>query len=89
MAIIDDLNNLVKEKNEYMAAIMFWEELLSFTDKVFDADSKLQENYDNGYFEDLPQDVKATFNAWWNIIKTARDTINANQDILDVYVWRP
>ena len=89
MAATDDLNSLVTENREFTSSMMCLEHLTSFMDKVYSVDAEIQAIYDSGDYENMPLDVKTAFDAWWNIVKTARDAINANQDILDLYSWRP
>ncbi len=89
MAATDDLNNLLADNKEFTSALMFIEHLTALTDKVYWADAELQALFDAGDFENLPLGVKATLTAWWAVVQNARDVINANQAILDLYAWRP
>ena len=63
---------------------------LEYATRVLDeAHQKIQELVDSGSFDTIPTDLKVALNAWWTIIKAARASIGANEDIMDVYNWRP
>ena len=89
MAIKDDFDALVQERNERISALQFRDYLDEFTLTMYRVDGLLQDIFDSGDFDTLPTTVKTVLNQWWNALKSSRDVINGNQDIQDIYQWRP
>ena len=84
-----DLNTAWEEKGQREDAFKARAALEDCTETINDCHQTIQGIVDAGNFDTLPADLKATLNAWWIIIKTARTSIGTNPDIIDTLNWRP
>jgi len=89
MPVIDDLNNTWTEKEQAEDAFTARATLENATMVLDECHQKIQAIVDSGNFNTVPTDLKQALNAWWTIMKTARTSIAQNDDIMNVYNWRP
>ncbi len=89
MSVLTDLTTCWTEKKQREDAFTARATLENATNVLDECHRKIQEIVDGGSFGTIPVDLKNTLNAWWIIMKTARSSIAANSDIMDVYNWRP
>lgn len=89
MSATTDLNTTWETKAQAESTIAARTALEEFTNAVNRCDNTIQKLVDSGEFDTIPKDLKAKLNAWWTILKTAQANINADDDILAIYNWRP
>ena len=89
MSALTDLAETWVEKNQAEDAFSARAALEDATNNLDQATQRIQAIVDSGNFDTVPTDLKTALNDWWTILKTARSAIAANQDIVDVYLWRP
>ena len=89
MSALTDLQTTWTEKNQAEDAFSARAALEDATNNLDQATQRIQAIVDSGNFNTVPTDLKNTLNDWWTILKDARAAIAANQDIVDVYLWRP
>lgn len=89
MSVITDLNQCWTEKIQREDAFKARATLEDATNVLNECHQTIQALVDTGSFGTIPTDLKSTLNDWWTIIKTARTSIGADSDIMDVFNWRP
>ena len=89
MPVLEDLNTTWTEKEQAEDAFTARATLENASMVLNEAHIKIQAIVDSGNFNTVPTDLKVALNQWWTIFKTARASILANADIMDVYNWRP
>ena len=85
--ITDSLNTISVEKSQRDDAFFVRTMLVKCTKNINQCHKVIQEVVDSGNFNTLPNELKVVLNAWWVIIKTARTSIGADEDIMEVYDW--
>ena len=89
MPVITDLETCWTEKKQREDTFAARMALENCTNVIEETHQTIQALVDSGSFGTIPTDLKATLNDWWTIMKTARSSIGANSDIMDVFNWRP
>ena len=89
MTVLTDLTETWTESQQAQDAFSARAALEDATNNLDQATQRIQAIVDSGNFNTVPTDLKTALNDWWTILKDARAAIAANQDIVDVYLWRP
>ncbi len=89
MPVLSDLNTTWTEKTQRDDTFQARAALESCTNAIDECHQTIQALVDSGSFGTIPDDLKDALNDWWAIVKTARTSIGADGDIMDVYNWRP
>jgi len=89
MTALTDLQSTWVAQEQSQDAFSARAALEDATNNLDQATQRIQAIVDSGNFDTVPTDLKTALNDWWTILKTARSAIAANQDIVDVYLWRP
>ena len=89
MALQDDIGVIWAEKEEREDFFTARAALHLATSTVAEELAKFKEIKTSGSFNTLPQNLKDAMLAWEAIYDDAVAAFQANQDVKDIYAWRP
>ena len=71
MSVITDLQQTWEEKNQRESCFAARAALENCTSVVDETLIRIQAIVDSGYFDTIPDDLKAALNRWWQIFKNS------------------
>lgn len=89
MGIKATLDTTWTEKEQREVAFEIRAALENWTMVCDETRSRLQVLFDGAKFNTLPDEIKITLRAWWDVLKAARQSMKDNPDIDKVMAWRP
>lgn len=89
MPVTTDLNQTWEEKAQREDTFAARAALENCTSVVEETLNRIQEIVDSGHFNTIPPGLKAALQRWWQIYKDAKAAFVADQELKDIYNWRP
>ncbi|NIS69989.1 MAG: hypothetical protein GTO12_13915 [Proteobacteria bacterium] len=89
MSVTTDLEQSWEEKKQREAIFSARATLEDMTNTANEGLSRLQVIKDLGQFDTIPADLQAALNRWWQMYKDLQTAFNADQELTDIYQWRP
>lgn len=89
MPIQNDISMIWSEKEQREDFFTGRATLENMTSVVAEGLARFKEIKAKGNFDTIPQDLKDAMLVWETIYDTAKTAFLANQDVQDIYNWRP
>ena len=87
MSISTDLDLLLLERNQRLDAFRVRALTQELYDTLSDYDDQIQTIVDAGSIDTIPDNIKATLNQSWQVMKDARSGIEGNAGIMEMLTW--
>ena len=89
MSVITDLDQSWQEKGEREIIFEARAILENMTNVCGEGLSRLQEMVEGGKLNTVPLDLQRALLRWKNLYGTAKTNFEGDQELIDIYQWRP
>ena len=89
MTVQTDLDTIWSDSEQTRDTLKVRATLENCTNVIVETDQAIQRIVDSGDFALIPAELQTTYTNWWDSIKTARASIEADVKIGDAKDWTP